>query len=97
MSILHYERAIARDPGFLEAYNNLVGLMFFFLLYLFVHLFASSFLFNSSINLLFVVVIKGNALKDAGRAEEAVQYYRVCANYVSCANYIHMFICAVIV
>uniref|UniRef100_A0A803LTJ3 protein O-GlcNAc transferase n=1 Tax=Chenopodium quinoa TaxID=63459 RepID=A0A803LTJ3_CHEQI len=29
-------------------------------------------------NLLFIVMIKGNALKDAGRVEDAVQYYRQC-------------------
>ncbi|GMN59702.1 hypothetical protein TIFTF001_028800 [Ficus carica] len=43
MAILKYERAIAFDSGFLEAYNNL-----------------------------------GNALKDAGKADEAVQCYRQC-------------------
>ena len=30
MAILHYNRAISSDTGFLEAYNNLVGFFFFF-------------------------------------------------------------------
>lgn len=34
MAILHYKQAVARDPRFLEAYNNLV------------HCFAVSFDFN---------------------------------------------------
>ena len=28
MAILHYKQAVACDPRFLEAYNNLVGLLF---------------------------------------------------------------------
>ena len=55
-------------------FNNVIGKWFS----------ACSLIFNSSIvKYSFILVVKGNSLKDAGRVEEAVHYYRVCTHNVS--------------
>lgn len=76
MAILNYKRAIACDAGFLEAYNNLVRIIF-----LHMDLNAISiklFLIHlACFSVLCLNCLQGNALKDAARVEEAIHCYRV--------------------
>lgn len=81
MAMLNYRRAITCDAGFLEAYNNLVGAFISSSVQ-----FSSTKLISLGINypLFPLCCFQGNALKDAGRVEEAIHCYRV--------SYIHFWI-----
>lgn len=85
LAIMHYKQALTCDSGFVEAYNNLVSVLCSVSCY-WVSIF-NPLGFNSSGKLFpwcnvswFPIIQKGNALKDAGRVEEAINCYRVISS-----------------
>jgi tetratricopeptide (TPR) repeat protein len=86
MAIFHYKQAISLDSEFLEAYNNLVGHFVsyhsgFFTVNWYFLLPPSSLNLDRCFFFFFLLFYKGNALKDSGRVEDAIQCYRVGSFY----------------
>ena len=78
LAILHYKQAIACDQRFLEAYNNLVGFLNFCQSKnIIVSFYAFAFTVVANLTMLLTIDSKGNALKDVGRVDEAIQCYNV--------------------
>ena len=85
MTILHYKQAIACDQRFFEAYNNLVGFLNFCQIVNIIVSFCTFAFTVANLNLFLIFYLKGNALKDVGRIDEAIQCYNV-GFFFSCSS-----------